>query len=107
MNPAAVEDVDINYRDEEVSDLCCCFCLLELMLPMLIICNDKQTGRTALYWACYGGDVEIVKLLLKKHVDLNIKDNVRVYNCYAHNILSFVFLPYQLYWYYVILIRMV
>jgi ankyrin repeat protein len=40
------------------------------------LCLSKQTGRTLLMVACFGKQMEVVKLLLSLGVDINAQDEV-------------------------------
>jgi hypothetical protein len=48
--------------------------VVEFLLQQKIAVNELHRGQTGLHWAAYSGHVEIVKLLLRSHPDINLRD---------------------------------
>ena len=50
-----------------------------------------QSGETALYWAAWRGDVDIVQILINFHAAVDIRDKVtNLFNQWAFRILRLV-----------------
>jgi ankyrin repeat protein len=69
-------DVDVNIPDPTVAAPAMMMYDAVKVTLVHIVMNNTQTGQTALCVACMNNMVEVVKLLLKKKILLDVQDKV-------------------------------